>query len=61
MNEFIVYGNPASPFLRAVRMALEEKGLPHRIERIGEWRGEAHRKRRGSRWALRRDASFDPP
>jgi glutathione S-transferase len=43
MNEFIVYGNPASPFLRSVRLALEEKSLAYRIERIGEWRGEAHR------------------
>jgi glutathione S-transferase len=44
MSEFTVHGNPASPFLRAVRLALEEKGLPYRIERIAEWRGEAHLK-----------------
>jgi len=45
MSEFVVYGHPGSPFLRSVRLALEEKGLPYRIQRIGtgEGRSEAQR------------------
>jgi glutathione S-transferase len=42
MSEFIVYGVPGSPFMRSVCAAMEEKGEPYRI---GEMRGEAHRKR----------------
>ncbi len=46
MTEFLIYGNPASPFLRSVCVALEEKGKPYRIERLGpdEFRGERHLK-----------------
>jgi glutathione S-transferase len=46
MSEFIIYGNPASPFLRSVCATLEEKGVRYRIERFGpgEIRGEAHLK-----------------
>lgn len=46
MSEFIVHGHPGSPFLRSVRLALEEKGMPYRIQRMGagEGRSEAHRK-----------------
>jgi glutathione S-transferase len=46
MSEFVVYGHPGSPFLRSVRLGLEEKGLPYRIQRMGagEGRSEAHRK-----------------
>jgi glutathione S-transferase len=46
MSEFIVYGHPASPFLRSVCLVLEEKGAPYRIQRmaVGEMRGEAHLK-----------------
>jgi glutathione S-transferase len=46
MNEFIVHGHPGSPYLRSVRLGLEEKGMPYRMQRMGagEGRGEAHRK-----------------
>jgi glutathione S-transferase len=46
MSEFIVYGNPGSPFVRSVCLGLEEKGAPYRIQGIGlgEMRGEAHRR-----------------
>jgi glutathione S-transferase len=45
MNEFVIHGHPASPFLRSVCLALEEKRTPYRIARleVGEMRGEAHR------------------
>jgi len=45
MREFIIHGHPASPFLRSVCIALEEKGAPYRIQQMapGEMRGEAHR------------------
>jgi glutathione S-transferase len=47
MSEFIVHGHPGSPYLRSVRLGLEEKGMPYRIQRMGagEGRGGAHRKR----------------
>ena len=32
MAKTVVYGNPASTFVRAVRMALEEKGVPYTVE-----------------------------
>jgi glutathione S-transferase len=46
MNEFIIHGHPASPFLRSVCLGLEEKGTPYRIREmaVGEMRSEAHRK-----------------
>jgi glutathione S-transferase len=46
MSQFIIYGNPASPFLRSVAMALEEKGEPYRIQTFGPGGigSEAHRK-----------------
>jgi glutathione S-transferase len=46
VNEFVIYGHPASPFLRSVCIALEEKGVPYRIQGLapGEQRGEAYRK-----------------
>ncbi|MGA7327607.1 MAG: glutathione S-transferase family protein [Rhodomicrobium sp.] len=46
MTDFVIYGNPASPCLRSVCAALEEKGKPYRIERFGpdEFRGERHLK-----------------
>ena len=46
MSEFIIHGHPASPFLRSVCVALEEKGEPYRIQAMapGEMRSEAYRK-----------------
>jgi glutathione S-transferase len=46
MSEFIIHGHPASPFLRSVCLALEEKGAPYRIQQMapGEMRGEGHRR-----------------
>ncbi|WP_421931010.1 glutathione S-transferase family protein [Phenylobacterium sp.] len=45
MPEFIVYGIPGSPFMRAVLAALEEKSAPYRMQPVapGEHRGEAYR------------------
>ena len=45
MNEFVIHGHPASPFLRSVCLALEEKRAPYRIARleVSEMRGEVHR------------------
>ncbi len=34
MTEPIVFGAPYSVYLRAVRLALEEKGVPYRLEEI---------------------------
>jgi glutathione S-transferase len=47
MSEFVIHGHPDSPYVRSVRLALEEKGRPYRIQRTadGGVRGEAHRKR----------------
>lgn len=46
MSEFVIHGHPASPFLRSVCLALEEKQTVYRIARleVSEMRGEAHRK-----------------
>ena len=46
MSEFIIHGHPASPFLRSVCLALEEKGALYRIQEmgVGDMRSEAHRK-----------------
>jgi glutathione S-transferase len=46
MSEFLIHGHPASPFLRSVCIALEEKGAPYRIQTMapGEIRSEAYRK-----------------
>jgi glutathione S-transferase len=44
MSEFVIYGNPGSPFLRSVRLGLEEKGQPYRIVELAEMGGEAHRR-----------------
>jgi glutathione S-transferase len=41
MSEFVIYGNPASPYYRAVALALEEKGQSYRNERV---QGEEHLK-----------------
>ena len=30
MSEIVVYGNHGSPFVRAVQLGLEEKGVPYR-------------------------------
>lgn len=45
MSEFIVYGIPGSPFMRAVFAALEEKAADYRLEAVapGDHRGEAYR------------------
>ena len=40
MSEFVVHGIIGSPFVRAVLLALEEKGLPYRLEPL---RPGAHR------------------
>jgi glutathione S-transferase len=47
MGEFIIHGNPASPFVRSACLGLEEKGAPYRVEAmgVGEIRSEAHRRR----------------
>ena len=46
MSEFVIYGHPASPFLRSVCLALEEKGAPYRIAAFGPggMRSEDHLK-----------------
>lgn len=46
MNDFIIHGHPASPFLRSVCLGLEEKGVPYRIQEMAarDMRGEAHRR-----------------
>lgn len=45
MPEFIVYGIPGSPFMRAALAALEEKSAAYRMQPVapGEHRGEAYR------------------
>src|SRR6516165_6172063 len=45
MREFIIHGNPASPFVRGACLGLEEKGASYRVQPIavGEMRGAAHR------------------
>jgi glutathione S-transferase len=44
MNDIVVYGVPGSPFVRAVQMGLEEKGVTYRVEVVGphEIKGDAH-------------------
>ena len=41
MSEFTIYGNPASPYYRAVALALEEKGVTYANARV---QGEEHLK-----------------
>ena len=47
MSEFVIYGIPGSPFVRAVQIAMQEKGAPWRMAALqpGETKGEAHLKR----------------
>lgn len=44
MNEVVVHTVPGSPYTRSVLLALEEKGVPSRIQALkpGDHRGEAH-------------------
>ena len=44
MSELVIYGIPGSPFVRAVQIAMEEKGAPWRIQALqpGETKAEAH-------------------
>jgi glutathione S-transferase len=44
MSELVIYGIPGSPFVRAVQIAMEEKGAPWRIHALqpGETKGGAH-------------------
>ena len=44
MSELVIYGIPGSPFVRAVQIAMEEKGAPWRIHALqpGETKAEAH-------------------
>jgi glutathione S-transferase len=46
MSEFVIHGHPASPFLRSVCVALEEKDVPYRIQAMvpGEMRSASYRK-----------------
>ena len=43
MSEFIVYGIPGSPFMRAVLAALEDKGAAYELKPVapGDHRGDA--------------------
>jgi glutathione S-transferase len=47
MSELVIYGVSGSPFVRAVQIAMEEKGAAHRLAAMqpGETKGEAHLKR----------------
>ena len=47
MSGLVIYGIPGSPFVRAVQIAMEEKGAPWRLEALapGDTKGEAHLKR----------------
>ena len=47
MSELVIYGIPGSPFVRAVQIAMQEKGAPWRLAALqpGETKGEAHLKR----------------
>jgi glutathione S-transferase len=47
MSDIVVYGVPGSPFVRAVQMGLEEKGIAYRVEPVGphELKTEAYLKR----------------
>ena len=44
MSELVIYGIPGSPFVRAVQIAMEEKGAPWRMQALqpGETKSEAH-------------------
>ena len=44
MSDFVIHGIPGSPFVRAVQIAMEEKGAPWRIHALqpGETKGDAH-------------------
>jgi glutathione S-transferase len=46
LSDFIIHSHPASPFMRSVCIALEEKAVPYRIQSLvpGEMRSEAYRK-----------------
>jgi glutathione S-transferase len=47
MSDIVVYGVPGSPFVRAVQMGLEEKGVAYRVQAVGphELKSEAYLKR----------------
>lgn len=47
MSDIVVYGVPGSPFVRAVQMGLEEKGVAYRVEPVApeELKAEAYLKR----------------
>src|SRR5215510_1101688 len=47
MSDIVVYGVPGSPFVRAVQMGLEEKGVAYRVQPVGpnELKSEAYLKR----------------
>ena len=47
MSEFVIHGVPGSPFLRAVALAMEEKGAPYRVQAMGpgDTRSEEHLRR----------------
>ncbi len=47
MSELVIYGVPGSPFVRAVQVAMEEKGAPYRVHALqpGETKGEEYLKR----------------
>jgi glutathione S-transferase len=47
MSDIVVYGVPGSPFVRAVQMGLEEKGVAYRVEPVAphELKTEAYLKR----------------
>jgi glutathione S-transferase len=44
MSDIVVYGVPGSPFVRAVQVGLEEKGVAYRVHVLGphEVKGEEH-------------------
>jgi glutathione S-transferase len=44
MSDIVVYGVPGSPFVRAVQMGLEEKGVTYRLQPMGphELKSEAY-------------------
>jgi glutathione S-transferase len=47
MSDIVVFGVPGSPFVRAVQMGLEEKGVAYRVQPVGpqELKSESHLKR----------------
>jgi glutathione S-transferase len=42
MNDIVLYGVPGSPFLRAARMGLEEKGVVYGMHVIGPAESKSH-------------------